>query len=116
MIIRIDYYMSSGMSYKRLVISIEPPPPSSKASKHYEDIEAARKRKARAEENTSRSSRMIYVLNQQVKNIQGDLDRMQRAAGAAKPLKKVQISIIALNVHDIAHSLLPASNYYALTC
>ena len=86
------------------------PRSSAKPSKHYEDIEAARKRKARADENTSRSSRMIYVLNQQVKDIQNDLDRMQKA-GSTKPVKKVchrnETSCTSYKKMYIVHSSAP---------
>ena len=40
--------------------------------KYSEDID-----KSCADQQTTRSSRMIYVLNQQVKDIQGDIDKMQ---------------------------------------
>ena len=59
---------------------------------HAEDIEEARKKALRSEEHTTRLSRTLFALNQQVKEIQEDLGRL--AVGLhIKPNKKVGLTL-----------------------
>ena len=57
-------------------------------SKHFEDVEEARKKKQRSEEHSARSKRMVYDLHQQVKDIEIDIQTM--LGHAPKRLKKVR--------------------------
>ena len=56
------------------------------------DYEVARRRAQRAEEQASRSARLVYNLQQQVKDIQHEMDKLR--PGTVRANKKVDISYV----------------------
>lgn len=70
------------------------------AKMYAEDIEEERRRQARAEEQTTRSTRNIYQLGQQVKNLQEEIGKLE--AGPIKHSKKVSSPLLRPEIIQLA--------------